>query len=55
MNFFNLTVITSYHLLPSLTPEYLLSQPMTSLCQTSEFSGFNTHYQSVSRDGSSEL
>lgn len=27
------------------SPEYLLIQPSTSLCQTSEFSGFNTHYR----------
>lgn len=33
----------------SATPEYLLSQPSTSLCQTKEFSGFNTHWPSVSR------
>jgi len=26
------------------TPLYLLIQPKTSLCQTREFSGFNTHY-----------
>lgn len=29
----------------SATPEYLLIQFNTSLCQTSEFSGFSTHYQ----------
>ena len=30
--------------LESSTPEYLLIQPSTSLCQTSEFSGLSTHY-----------
>lgn len=28
----------------SSIPEYLLIQPSTSRCQTSEFSGFSTHY-----------
>lgn len=31
------------------SPVYLLIQPSTSLCQTREFSGFNTHYRQESQ------
>jgi hypothetical protein len=33
--------------LDSSAPEYLLIHPKTSLCHTSEFSGFRTHFTSI--------
>lgn len=38
-------ILASFFCSPPLSrPEYLLTQSSTSRCQTSEFSGFNTHW-----------